>query len=115
MSFMEDPPDIDLGDNHKLWFTCFSPDRNLNPQYEGIPDVEKFGAIVSHQTKGGTECWCSINLRTPEIEELMRRGFYKDSHIWSVDKWEPLTLSPSLLCTICGDHGFVREGKWVSC
>lgn len=27
---------------------------------------------------------------------------------------EPLTLSPSLLCKTCGDHGFIRGGKWVA-
>lgn len=116
MSFMEDPPDLDLGDDHKLWFTAFSPDRKLNPQYDGIPDCEKMGAVVSHINKDtGAQCWSGINLRTPEMEELLRRGFYKESHVWSVDKWEPLTLSPSLLCKLCGDHGFIREGKWVSC
>ena len=26
---------------------------------------------------------------------------------------EGLTLEPSLLCTACGDHGFVRAGRWV--
>lgn len=46
--------------------------------------------------------------------------------IWTVENLEPLTLSPSLLCTHplrffredlggeCGDHGFIRDGKWVS-
>lgn len=33
---------------------------------------------------------------------------------WTVESYEPLTLSPSLLCTICGHHGYIREGKWVS-
>ena len=32
---------------------------------------------------------------------------------WDVVSREPLTLSPSLLCRACGDHGFIREGKWV--
>lgn len=32
---------------------------------------------------------------------------------WRVESWDPLTLSPSLLCRICGNHGFIREGKWV--
>jgi hypothetical protein len=31
---------------------------------------------------------------------------------WEVVSLEPLTLSPSLLCTACGHHGFIREGKW---
>lgn len=30
---------------------------------------------------------------------------------WTVEKLDPLTLSPSLLCS-CGDHGFIREGRW---
>lgn len=32
---------------------------------------------------------------------------------WTLEIEEPLTLSPSLLCTACGDHGFVRLGVWV--
>jgi len=32
---------------------------------------------------------------------------------WTLESVEPLTLSPSLLCTRCGRHGFVRGGKWV--
>lgn len=26
---------------------------------------------------------------------------------------EPLSLEPSLLCEVCGWHGFVRAGEWV--
>jgi hypothetical protein len=47
--------------------------------------------------------------------------------LWQVQTWEPLTISPSLLCkmprfgpdnkaipgTECGDHGFIRGGRWV--
>ena len=32
---------------------------------------------------------------------------------WDLISLSPLTLSPSLLCRICGDHGFVQGGKWV--
>lgn len=32
---------------------------------------------------------------------------------WTLEKREPLTISPSLLCQVCGHHGFIREGKWV--
>lgn len=32
---------------------------------------------------------------------------------WTVEQEEPLTLSPSLLCRICGHHGFIRNGRWV--
>ncbi len=32
---------------------------------------------------------------------------------WQVESFDPLTLSPSLLCRACGHHGFIREGRWV--
>jgi len=32
---------------------------------------------------------------------------------WVVEKMEPLTLSPSLVCRLCGHHGFIRDGRWV--
>lgn len=34
---------------------------------------------------------------------------------WQVESWEPITLSPSLLCTACGHHGFLRNGQWEPC
>jgi hypothetical protein len=35
----------------------------------------------------------------------------------AVDKWtlvsrNPFHLEPSLLCRLCGDHGFIRNGAW---
>jgi hypothetical protein len=33
---------------------------------------------------------------------------------WNVEQAEPLTLSPSVLCRACGNHGFIRNGRWVS-
>ena len=39
-----------------------------------------------------------------------------DPHGWTVENWDPehLTLSPSLLCMTCGDHGYIRDGAWVA-
>lgn len=113
--FMDRPPDIDLGDDHLLWFFQWSPDRELNPQYADLPDVERAGAIVSHFAPDGSDCMSSINFDLP----AMRRVFPKESR-WQVQSWEPLTLSPSLLCRAplegggeCRDHGFIRAGRWV--
>ena len=33
---------------------------------------------------------------------------------WELVSRDPITLSPSLLCRICGHHGFVIDGRWVS-
>lgn len=32
---------------------------------------------------------------------------------WQMEQEDPLTLLPSLLCYACGDHGWIRDGKWV--
>lgn len=32
---------------------------------------------------------------------------------WTVNSFNPLDLSPSLLCTACNHHGFIRQGVWV--
>ena|SRR5258708_7682233 len=105
---MDDDIDIDLGDGHTLSFTCWHPDRKLNPQYGGIPDADKYGAIVGHaNAKDGTPCEGCITFEG-ETQQALNASCPK----WRVESWEPLTLSPSLLCS-CGDHGFIRDGRWV--
>ena len=43
----------------------------------------------------------------------IRRYFTRPGvHPYDTVEWEPLTISPSVLCQ-CGDHGFIRNGKWV--
>ncbi len=37
-----------------------------------------------------------------------------DAKHWTLVSREPLTLAPSLNCTACGRHGFIRAGGWVS-
>lgn len=101
--------DLDLGDGHTLRFTSWSPDRELNPQYADLPDLVRCGAIVSHpNSQTGGRCWSGIMFDG----EVARRVFSEHS-VWQVVSIEPLTLSPSLLCRVCGDHGFIRNGKWV--
>jgi hypothetical protein len=39
---------------------------------------------------------------------------YSPEHGWDVLSMDPLTLSPSLLCRACGNHGFIRDGVWVA-
>lgn len=74
-----------------------------------------------------------INIRlrrykgTPEALEYTHvcgsRGLREDaiplqpdwSNGWKIERLEPLTLTPSLLCKSCGNHGFVRNGKWIPC
>ena len=99
--------DLDLGDGHWLTFTCWAPDRKLNPQYDNIPDVGKWGAIIRHTKPDGTSCMGCITFDGPVQQRLAA-----SNPRWIVESWAPLSISPSLLCD-CGDHGFIRNDKWV--
>lgn len=102
---------MDLGHDHIANFTSWAPDRDLNPQYDGIPDVERFGLTVTHPHKvTGKPCAGGITFDG----EVQRRLNMPDRALWRVESWEPLTVSPSLLC-MCGDHGFIRNGRWEPC
>lgn len=83
---------IPLGGNH--WYV---------PVYEF--DTDKFAGINEwHLNSRGEWCagWVPFEGRTHRTNGAE----------WQVLSVEPLTLSPSLLCS-CGNHGWIREGKWV--
>jgi hypothetical protein len=96
---------VDLGHGHSLRYFGWAPDRRLNPQHEGRPDVEHAGAIIAHpNARTGEPCEGAVMFDLPETRHLSGTR-------WTVESWEPLTLSPSVLCS-CGDHGHVRGGRW---
>lgn len=101
---------LDLGDNHTLRFASWKPDRLIPANakaFADIPDVERLGATIIHTNpRTGDECRGFIHFDCAEAA-----GF--PGPFWKVESWEPLTLSPSLLCRVCGDHGFIRNGQWV--
>jgi hypothetical protein len=86
---------IDIGDGHAL--VLVTPDGLTEPT----------GAQVEHLTPAGALCMGWIMLDVPAVADFPADGK------WQVEARDPLTLSPSLLCSSCGDHGFVRDGKWV--
>lgn len=106
---------VDLGHDHVLRFHSWAPDRDLNPQYDGVADIERFGASIEHlHAKTGKRCVSGITFDTPEIQrvlEISRSRGGIGGAVWQVQSWEPLTISPSVLCS-CGDHGFIRNGRW---
>lgn len=107
----------DLGDGHTISYLAWHPNRKLNPHYDGIEDTEALSAIVGHYRSDNKEyCEGVITFDSPTARALnvihQQRG-YKPSALWQVHSWKPLTLSPSLLCTECGDHGYIRQAKWV--
>ena len=89
--------ELDLGDGHKIIFS----------EYKGQLRV---GGDVVHPAVEG-KCsghgWISFRGRAWE------QAFEQSLPSWEVVSEEPLTLSPSVLCRACGDHGNIVQGKWV--
>ena len=97
-----------LGHGHLFRFVGWSPDRELNPQYDGIPDVDRYGAIITHSRPDNGEACEGMVTFDGEVQ----RQLSADRPRWTVVSWEPLTLTPSVLCQ-CGDHGYITNGEWV--
>jgi hypothetical protein len=89
---------IDLGDDHTIEFTSYKGD-------------DRAGAIVTHKTPAGNLCESSISFRWHSWVAEFKSGIPDQS--WELVSDNPVTLSPSLACRACGDHGFITGGKWV--
>ena len=77
-------------------------------------DGNIIGAIEIHPSaKDGSQCQGGIFFDVSELPDTYLRGDGSRVTTWAVESWEPLTISPSVLCGICGNHGFIRDGKWV--
>lgn len=63
-------------------------------------------AIVErHRAPDGAWCGGFVNLDVT--------GVIRDPRWQVLRSGRELTLSPSLLCRTCGNHGWIRDGKWV--
>ena len=87
--------DLDLGDEHYL-------------QWIEHSDGERVGAVIYHPRPG------------PPRDPALWTPWCAGSVMWKLhgNPWtmqgqadEHLTLSPSIRCD-CGDHGYIRNGKW---
>ena len=67
------------------------------------------GLIDRHTCNGGlTDTFVFFDVPWNNREELAGLERHK------VDQWEPLTLSPSLVCVGCGRVGWIRDGQWIT-
>ncbi len=100
---------IDIGHGHTIHFTSWRPDRELNPQSAHLPDVEHYGLIDDHAKPDGTPCpgGCIV------FDGDVARRIDPDGARWTLVSLDPLTVTPSLLCLTCGDHGFITQNRWV--
>lgn len=104
---------VKLDEDH--YYTPFVHDHDGEMHEGGIiewhrPGPNRPDGIAGVGPEGVEGPWCGGSVFTcawSGIEGVPLRP------VWTVEQRDPLTLSPSLLCTACGSHGFIREGKWV--
>jgi hypothetical protein len=65
------------------------------------------GLIEYHRTSDGRECAGAVLFDLDGVREA-----FPERAVWTVEQLEPLTLSPSVLCRRCGNHGWIRDGRW---
>lgn len=93
----------DLGDDH--WYAFVSCG-------DGCPGEGHHGIIQPHLHPNGNWCGGAI---TFVGHNAPKRADGSPGHVWTLVSVDPLEMEPSLLCTMpgCGDHGFIRGGRWV--
>jgi hypothetical protein len=88
--------DVDLGDGHWIEWTTYK-------------DV-RCGGIITHRSDKTETGYCSGAFW---IDSRYNEDCGTQHAIWQMTgTFECPTLSPSFLCH-CGDHGWVRDGKWI--
>jgi hypothetical protein len=94
--FSDFPDAVDLGHGAAAKFVSWG-------------EHEQAGLIDLHlNPTTGKECSGAVLFDLPGVRES-----FPDRALWKVESFEPLTLSPSLLCNLCGHHGWIQGGQWV--
>jgi hypothetical protein len=78
--------------------------RSVTPYYK---DDRLLGYLDEHPLVGGAAGATCMGI----IQTEHAPGYGAPRH--RVVKTHPLTIEPSVLCRTCGNHGFIRDGKWV--
>lgn len=88
-------------------WTVLDQDHLIRPVVETTDGEDQpAGWIEAHRNSDGQ--WC--------VGSMFRRGARtgEGRAQWDVVSEDPLTLTPSVLCRKCGNHGFIRDGRWVA-
>jgi hypothetical protein len=68
----------------------------------------KYKKVFSAEEQTGL-CGGGVNFTNSRIAAKEGRP------MWQVKSWEPLTLTPSIVCGCGGQHGFITNGQYVPC
>lgn len=86
--------------------TPLVPPTGEPPTFELVDDGKRIA--WSHDCRANWGDGTHTDFRTP-LERLPLH----DVTGWQIVRTEPLTVVPSLLCTGCGTHGWITDGRWV--
>lgn len=111
---------IPLGSDHSydfiygdaLWWEDNWPKKKwLNITHKnGSPEEILTGMVIWHKRPdNGETCGVLIHFMRP----LQTSEKELDYPIWEVSMMKPLSIHPSIICKVCKDHGFIKEGRWL--
>lgn len=77
--------------------------------YYGSGDNPHDGIFFIHKDKDGEQC-----VETYDLKPADDTHQYADDGKWHIASTDPdkLTMMPSIICTKCGEHGYIRDGRW---
>lgn len=91
------------------WETWIDIGHGVRIQFRPFGDHEHAGLAYTHpRPDGAGRCYGGIQFDLPGMSD----DFTPDQ-LWQLEVLDPLTIAPSLLCGVCGHHGFIRSGRWV--
>jgi hypothetical protein len=108
MAKIEPDPGFAAHLKHDIEYVFTSPTTAYSRVWH---DEDWVGIHEYHVGVAGMLCYGFVAFDTPEARAVTTEAAPK----WEVQSWDPLTLAPSLLCTHCRHHGFLRQGEWEDC
>lgn len=109
---------LDLGGDHYAHREYRLPDGKIIAYAAGatIPEGAVFIGIHEHHLKpDGSWCggWVGFsNVEDPGRADGTIEPYRIEGTHHTLDKADPLTISPSLACRSCPSHGWIKEGVW---
>lgn len=76
------------------------PDRYMTRMVG--PDGALEGIVEVHTNAHGDECVGAVPFNMLRKPNFMYTG-----------EWPNISVTPSILCKRCMNHGYIRDGKWV--
>lgn len=97
-------------------FTRIS-DRNwyvlLDCECKGADGTWPHGAIEAHLTDAGRWCGGMLTFAGHDPGKRHTAEGWVPGPTWDLHSVEPLHIEPSVECTDCGMHGWIRDDVWV--